>query len=354
MIRKQVPLVANLETSKRIAIRDAYGEALVDVGRVNPDVVVLEADVGSSTKSILFGEAYPERYYNVGIAEGNMMGIAAGLAACGKTPFVNTFAVFATLRAADPLRNLIALSGLNVKIAAAYGGLSDSYDGATHQSVEDIAIARSIPNLTVIVPTDATETKEAVRAAAAHAGPVLLRLSRAPVPVLFDEESSFTIGKGNLLRMGTDVTLIACGYMVHKALGAASILAQQNISARVLAMPTIKPLDTDLILEAAQETGRIVTIEEHSIHGGLGSAVAEFLVQKRPTPMVLIGIEDRFGESGEYEALLAKYGLDSNSIATRVKQFIASSHCRDLRLFTPCEPNQDRPNQDKAHINQKR
>lgn len=322
MTKKQVPLIADLGTSKKIAIREAYGEALVQLGRVNPDVVVLEADVGSSTRSILFGEAFPERYYNVGIAEGNMMGIAAGLAVCEKIPFVNTFAVFATLRAGDPLRNLIALSELNVKIAAAYGGLSDSYDGATHQSVEDIAIARSIPNLTVIVPTDAIETKKAVWAAAAHPGPVLLRLSRAPVPILFDEETPFTIGKGTLLRMGTDVTLIACGHMVHKALTAASILHGRNISARVLGMPTIKPLDTELIMEAAEETGKVVTIEEHTIHGGLGSAVAEFLVQKHPTPMLLIGIEDRFGESGDYEQLLASHGLDSKSIANRVEQFL--------------------------------
>lgn len=309
--------------SKRvsIAIRDAYGEALAELGEQRKDVVVLEADVGSSSKSIIFGRRHPERYFNVGIAEGNMMAMAAGFASCGKIPFVNTFAVFATLRAGDPLRTLVAYTGLNVKIAATYAGLSDSYDGATHQSVEDMAIVRAIPNISIVVPTDAVETKKAVAVVADYPGPVYFRLSRAAIPVLFSADHPFHIGKGNLLKEGTDIAIIACGYMVHKALEAAEILKNEDISARVIEMHTIKPLDESLVLDAAKETGRIVTIEEHSVYGGLGSAVAELLAQKYPTPMQIIGIPDRFGESGDYEELLAKCGLDTASLVSRVRDF---------------------------------
>lgn len=319
---RPIPVLNDLATSERKAIRDAYGEVLVQLGAENDDIVVLEADVGSSTKSILFGRAYPDRYFNVGIAEGNMMAMAAGFASCGKIPFVNTFAVFATLRASDPLRSLVSLPRLNVKVAAAYGGLSDSYDGATHQSVEDIAIARALPNMSIIVPTDAVETVQALKAAAAYDGPVLLRLSRAPLPVLFGEHPGFEIGKGVLLRSGKDVTLVSCGYMVHKALEAAESLVGEGIDCRVIAMPTIKPLDTEVVLQAAEETQGIVTIEEHNVHGGLGSAIAEYLVQTHPVPMLLIGIPDRYGESGEYEALLRRVGLDSPSITGRIREFV--------------------------------
>jgi transketolase len=323
-VARSIPTIARLETAEKKAIRDAYGEALVELGAENKDIVVLETDVGSSTRSILFGKAYPEKYFNVGIAEGNMMAIAAGLASCGKIPFVNTFAVFATLRAGDPLRNLVCLANLNVKVAAAYGGLSDSYDGATHQSVEDIAIARALPNVTVVVPTDAVETKAAVQAVARHKGPVFLRLGRAPVPILFAETPEFKIGEGVVLRPGRDFTLVACGYMVHKALEATEILVNDGFDPRVIAMPTIKPLDTELLLEAAIETGRIVTIEEHNIYGGLGSAVAEYLVQTRPVPMNIIGIPDRYGESGDYEELLRKMGLDGRSIAKQIYRFLSN------------------------------
>ena len=321
---RSIPTITRLETAEKKAIRDAYGEALVELGAENEDIVVLETDVGSSTRSMLFGKAYPEKYFNVGIAEGNMMAIAAGLASCGKIPFVNTFAVFATLRAGDPLRNLVSLANLNVKVAAAYGGLSDSYDGATHQSVEDIAIARALPNVTVVVPTDAVETKAAVQAAAQHKGPVFLRLGRAPVPILFAGTPEFKIGEGVVLRPGKDVTLVACGYMVHKALEATEILINEGFDPRVIAMPTIKPLDTELLLDAAIETGRIVTIEEHNIYGGLGSAVAEYLVQTCPVPMKIIGIPDRYGESGDYEELLRKMGLDGRSIAKQINRFLSN------------------------------
>jgi transketolase len=314
--------VSSIKVQGHRAIRDAYGETLVDLGEKMDNLVVLEADVGSSTKSALFGKAYPERYFNVGIAEGNMAAMAAGFAACGKIPFINTFAVFAMLRAADPLRTLIAYTGLNVKIAGAYGGLSDSYDGATHQAVEDIAIARAIPNITVVVPTDAVETEQAVWAVARHNGPVYLRLSRAVVPTISDATDQFAVGKARRLRKGSDVSLIACGYMVHKALEAAGLLQSAGIDAGVIAMPTIKPLDQDAVLEAARTTGAIATIEEHTIHGGLGSAVAELLSQSLPVPMEIIGIPDRFGESGEYEGILAACGLDADSIAARVKRLV--------------------------------
>jgi transketolase len=304
------------------SVRTAYGEALAALGDERPDIVVLESDVGASSKSCLFGARHPERYFNVGIAEGNMMAMAAGFAACSKVPFVNTFAVFATLRAADPLRTLAAYTRLNVKIAAAYGGLSDSYDGATHQSVEDLAIARAIPHMTVVVPTDAVETTLAVRAAACYPGPVYLRLSRAELPVIRPADHPFAIGRGYLLREGSDVTLVACGYMEHKALEAAELLQRQGIAARVLAVPTLKPLDEETLLEAARETGKIVTIEEHSVVGGLGAAVAELLVQKCPVPMRLLGIPDRFGSSGEYEALLADFGLNGAGIAQEIQRFL--------------------------------
>jgi transketolase len=321
--RPLVP-VTPLHAAPRRSVRTAYGETLAALGDERHDIVVLEADVGASTRSCLFGARHPERYFNVGIAEGNMMAMAAGFAACGKVPFVNTFAVFATLRAADPLRSLVAYARLNVKIAAAYGGLSDSYDGATHQSVEDLAIARSLPHLAVVVPTDAAETAMAVKAAADYPGPVYLRLSRADLPVICRADHPFAIGRGNVLKEGGDVTLVACGYMVIKSLEAAGLLEKCGVAARVLELPTLKPLDEGILLEAARETGRVVTIEEHSVVGGLGAAVAEFLVQQCPVPMRLLGIPDCFGASGDYEALLAKFGLDAAGIADQVLRFLAA------------------------------
>jgi len=305
--------------NKKIAIRDTFGEALVELGEKNEKVVVLDADVSHSTRTIKFGERFPDRFFNVGVAEANMMNIAAGLATCGFIPFVSTFSFLACLRAGEQIRTSIAYPELNVKIAAGFAGLSDSYDGTTHQSVCDIAIARSIPNLTVIVVADAQETKIAVPAIAQYKGPVFFRLSRAEVPVIFDKDHQFEIGKANILREGSDVTLIATGVMVVRVLEAADKLENEGVSAGVLEIHTIKPLDERIVLQAAEETKAIVTAEEHSILGGLGSAVAELLVKHYPVPLEMVGILDVFAESGGYEELLDKYGMGVTDIVKAVK-----------------------------------
>jgi len=307
---------------KKFAIRDAFGEALVGLGEKNEKVVVLDADVSCSTRTIKFGERFPHRFFNLGVAEANMMNIAAGLATCGFIPFVSTFSFLACLRSGEQIRTSVAYPRLNVKIAAGYGGLSDSYDGTTHQSVCDIAIARSIPNLKVIVVADAQETKIAVPAIAQCEGPVFFRLSRAEVPVIFDESHQFQIGRGNLLRKGSDVTLIAAGVMVARTLEAADKLEKERVSTQVLEIHTIKPLDERLIIQAAKETGGIVTAEEHSILGGLGSAVAELLVKHHPVPVEMVGISDTFAESGGYEELLDKYGMGVSDIVKAAKRIL--------------------------------
>ncbi len=303
-----------------IAVKEAYGIALRELGAEIKQLVVLDSDVGSSTRSILFGQAYPERYFNVGIAEANMCAVAAGLASAGKVAFVNTFAVFLTTRALDPVTSLIAYPNLNVKLAGSYAGLSDSYDGATHNSVSDIAVSRSIPNLSVVCVSDAVQTARATKAVAKTDGPVYLRLSRAAVPQVFDENYEFRFGKGELLLEGTDVTLIATGYMLQKSLEAAKLLEKEGISARVVNIHTIKPINEDIILDSAAKTGLIATVEEHSIIGGLGGAVAEVLAEKHPSKMIRIGISDSFGESGDYEELLDKFGLSAKRIAERVRR----------------------------------
>ena len=305
------------------AMREAYGEALVELGKVNPDVVVLDADVASSSRSILFKQAFPDRFFNIGIAEGNMVGIASGLAASGKIPFVNTFAFLLALRAADPVRSLVAYNHLNVKLAGAYGGFSDSYDGASHQSVEDVSIMRTLPNMTVIVVADEFQARQAVFAAAELQGPVYLRLSRAEVPAIYQTDSVYQIGKGIVLREGTDVTLVANGYMVTKAMEAADLLAHEGIKTEVIDMHTVKPIDAALILESGRKTGALVTVEEHSIYGGLGSAVAEVLGGKLPLPIEILGIKDVFGESGAYEAILSKHGLAPGAIVEAAGKVIA-------------------------------
>lgn len=305
--------------NKKIAIRDAFGEALVELGEKNEKVVVLDADVSNSTRTIKFEERFPDRFFNVGVAEANMMNIAAGFATCGFIPFASTFSFLACLRAAEQIRTSIAYPELNVKIAAGYAGLSDSYDGTTHQSVCDIAIARSIPNLTVIVVADAQETKIAVPAIAQYKGPVFFRLSRAEVPVIFDKDHQFEIGKANILREGSDVTLIATGVMVVRVLEAADKLENEGVSAGIVEIHTIKPLDERIVLQAAEETKAIVTAEEHSILGGLGSAVAELLVKHYPVPLEMVGILDVFAESGGYEELLDKYGMGVTDIVKAVK-----------------------------------
>lgn len=305
--------------SGMISIRDAYGEALLELGGQNSQVVVLDADVASSCKSILFGESYPARAFNVGIAELNMTAMSAGFATMGLIPFVNTFASFLTTRASDAILSLIAYDSLPVKLAGAYSGLSDAYDGASHQSITDLAFLCAVPNLVILSPCDGAQTRAAVFAAAAHPGPVYLRLSRAEAPCLYQGEVPFTIGRGNVLKDGRDITLIATGTMVSRALAAAERLAEQNISAAVLDIHTIKPLDQELVLRFAKKTGRVLTCEEHSVSGGLGAAVAQLLCERLPTPMGFVGMHT-FAESGDYEALLKKYGLDAAAIAQKAVQ----------------------------------
>lgn len=302
------------------AIRDAYGETLVKLGKDNDNIVVLDADVAGSTKSGLFGKAYPERFFNVGIAEAGMVAMAGGLSTTGKIPFVNTFATFMMLRGADPIRSNICYGNLNVKLAGAYAGLSDAYDGATHHALEDISFMRSMPNMTVISVCDPIETEKAIAAAIEVNGPVYLRLSRAEMPYIFDNDYNFEIGKGVILKEGKDVTIIATGYMVHKALEARELLKEHNIEARVVNIHTIKPIDQDLIIQCAKETGAIVTAEEHNIHGGLGSAVAEVLAAYIPVPLEFVAVQDSFTESGDYEQLLNKYELQAKHIVQRAKK----------------------------------
>ena len=306
-----------------IATRDAYGEALAELGAINDKVVVLDADLSKSTKTNDFKKVYPERFFNLGIAEQNLLGTAAGFAAAGKIPFASSFAVFAVGRAYDQIRNSIAYPNLNVKIAATHAGLTVGEDGGSHQMLEDIALMRAVPNMTVIVPADGVETKQVVMAAAEHQGPVYIRLGRPKVPVLLGDDYKFEIGKGVVLKEGTDVTLIGTGIMVSKAMEAAELLAADGISAAVVNISTIKPLDNALITEMAQKTGAVVTAEEHNIYGGLGSAVAEVLVENCPVPMARVGVEDKFGESGLPDELLEKYGLTAANIAAKAKAIIA-------------------------------
>lgn len=306
---------------KMIAIRDAYGAALKELGEQNTKIVGLEADVASSTKSGMFGKAFPERYFNVGISELNMVSMAAGFAREGMIPYVNTFAVFMTTRGADPIQSLIAYDNLNVKLCGTYCGLSDSYDGASHQAITDLAFVRAIPNMTVITAADGAETRKAVFAIAEHDGPVYLRLSRAEAPVYYSDNMDFQIGRGITVREGGDVTIITTGTVLHKAIQAADLLGAEGIRATVVDMHTIKPIDRNLVIECAGRTGAIVTVEEHSIYGGLGSAVAEVLVENKPVPMERIGAVD-FAESGDYGELLVKYGYSPQAIAGKCRAVI--------------------------------
>ncbi len=308
--------------TKMIAIRDAYGEALLELGRKNEKVIALEADVGGSTKSILFGKEFPERYFNVGISEFNMVSMSTGFASQGFIPFVNTFAVFLTTRGIDPIQTLIAYDSMNVKLCGTYSGLSDSYDGASHQAITDMAFIRAIPNMTVISVCDAVETKKAVAAIAEFEGPVYLRLSRAQAPVYFDETYDFKIGKGVEIKSGKDVTLIATGTILHNTLRAAELLEEEGIKTTVLNIHTVKPIDEKIIIEAAKRTGAVVTVEEHSIYGGLGSAVAEVLAKNYPTLMDFVGATE-FAESGDYDELLNKYGYSPEAIRDKAKGLVA-------------------------------
>lgn len=296
------------------ATRDAYGHLLEKELYKNPRIVVLDADLGSSTRSIAFKKVAPERYFDMGISEQDMMGTAAGFAACGKIPLASTFAVFGTGRAFEQIRNSICLPKLNVKICATHAGLSVGEDGATHQSVEDMAIMRSLPNMTVVCPADAAETEAVIRAAVAHDGPVYVRMGRAKVDDVYQSGCPFQWGKGTVLRDGCDAAVIATGLMVQEALKAADILANRGRQVMVIDMAAIKPLDEDLVVAAARKTGFVVTAEEHSVIGGLGGAVAETLSRRCPTRQAYVGIQDCFGESGKAGDLLKKYGLTAEAI----------------------------------------
>jgi len=299
-----------------IATRQAYGEALVELGRENPNVVVLEADLSKSTMSALFAKEFPERFFNFGVAEADMIGAAAGFAVSGKIPFASSFAVFCTGRAWEQVRLVVGYAHNNVKIGGSHAGITVGEDGASHQMNEDLALMRVIPGMTILVPADAAEMKQAVRAAAAHQGPVYIRLGRMPAPAIFDDSYRFEIGRAVQLREGKDIALIGCGIMVDACLKAADLLAAEaGLSAAVINMSTIKPLDRAMIIEAAKRCGRIVTAEEHSIIGGLGSAVAEVLAEECPTPMGRIGLRDSFGESGKPAELLEKFGMTPQHIA---------------------------------------
>lgn len=304
----------------KIATREAYGKALVKLGKINDDVVVLDADLSKSTKTNDFCKAYPNRFFNMGIAEQNLVGAACGFASAGKIPFASTFAMFATGRAFEVIRNSACYPKLNVKICATHAGITVGEDGGSHQSVEDISLMRSIPNMTVLVPADGVEAEKMIFAAAEFNGPMYVRLGRSAVPTLFGEDYNFKIGKGVVLKEGNDATIIACGMMVNEAILAADMLKEENINVRVINMSTIKPIDTELIIKAAKETKAIVTAEEHSIIGGLGSAVSEVVSENCPTIVKKVGINDCFGESGTPAELLEKYGLTAKHIVEKVKE----------------------------------
>ena len=308
---------------KKIATRDSYGNALAELGATCPDLVVLDADLSGATKTGTFKKVFPERHINCGIAEGNMMAVAAGIATTGKVPFASSFAMFAAGRAFEQVRNSIGYPHLNVKIGATHAGISVGEDGATHQCNEDIALMRTIPGMVVINPADDIEARAAVKAAYEYVGPVYMRFGRLAVPVINDNEDyKFEIGKGIVLREGKDVAIIATGLEVGESLAAAEMLAADGIDAKVINIHTIKPLDEELVIAAAKETGKVVTVEEHSVIGGLGSAVAEVLSEKAPTKMLKIGVNDTFGESGPAVALIKKYGLDAESIYNKVKAWV--------------------------------
>jgi transketolase len=311
--------------SGKIATRNAYGETLVELAQEYPELVVLDADLAGATMSKFFAAAYPERFFDCGIAECNMIGIAAGMAAAGLKPFASTFAMFATGRAYEQIRNSVAYPHLNVKIVGSHGGVSVGEDGATHQCIEDFALMRAIPGMLVCCPCDGNEMRLAVKALLDYDGPAYLRLQRPATDIFTDEiqNFSFRLGKGNTLRDGKDVTVIATGLMVGKALQAADILSAEGISVRVIDMHTIKPLDEELVIKAAEETGCIVTSEEHSVIGGLGSAVCELLSEKCPVPVVRHGVNDQFGRSGTANAVLEYFGLTPEGIAAKVRQALS-------------------------------
>jgi transketolase len=307
--------------ANKIATREAYGKALAKLGQENEKIVVLDADLSKSTKTADFKKVCPERFINMGIAEGNMVTVAAGMSTCDKIPFVSTFAVFASGRAFEQIRNSVCYPELNVKICATHAGITVGEDGASHQSIEDISLMRSLPNMTVISPSDAAETEAAIKAIAEYKGPCYVRLGRSGVPVINDNsEYKFEIGKAITLREGKDAVVIATGIMVDAALEAYNTLSEEGIKVKVINIHTIKPIDKEAIIKAARETGVVITAEEHSIIGGLGSAVCEVLSENQPTPVVRVGVKDTFGESGKPAELLKAYGLTADDIVKAVKK----------------------------------
>ena len=312
-----------MDKTKKIATRESYGNALAELGKEHDNVIVLDADLAAATKTSTFKKAFPDRHIDCGIAECNMMGVAAGLSLTGKVPFVSSFAMFAAGRAFEQVRNSIGYPHLNVKIGATHAGISVGEDGASHQCNEDLALMRSIPGMVVMCPADDIEAKAAVRAALEYEGPVYIRFGRAAVPVINDRpDYKFEIGKGSVVREGKDVTIVATGILVDSALQAAEKLAAEGIDAEVINICTIKPIDRDLIIKSAKKTGKVVTCEEHSVIGGLGSAVCEVLSEECPVPVKRVGMQDVFGESGSAADLIHKYGLDAEGVAASVKEFV--------------------------------
>ncbi len=308
---------------KKIATRESYGRALVKLGEKREDIIVMDADLAGATKTAVFGKAFPDRFIDVGIAESNMMGIAAGLATCGKTVFASSFAMFASGRAYEQIRNSIAYPKLNVKICATHAGITVGEDGASHQCLEDLALMRAIPGMMVLCPSDDVEAEAAIYAIADYEGPVYVRLGRAAVPVINDPATyKFELGKGIKVKEGKDVTLVATGVMVDSAINAAKMLAEDGIDAEIINIHTIKPLDVDIITESAKKTGKVITLEEHSVIGGLGSAVCEALAESYPVPVKRIGMYDAFGESGSAAALMEKYKLDGKGVYEQVRDYL--------------------------------
>lgn len=308
-----------IDRTKAKSIRAAYGKTLVELGKENENIVVLDADLACSTQTSMFGKEFPERFFNMGIAEQDMMTTAAGLASQGKIPFASTFAMFATGRTYDQIRNSIAYPEFNVKIVATHGGITVGEDGASHQALEDVALMRNVPHMTVIVPADCKECEEVIKYAASHEGPMYIRIARTNVPDIFDENYKFDL-KGKIMREGKDVTIVTNGETLAEVIECAEMLSQEGIQAQILHLPVVKPLDNDIILKEAKKTGFVVTVENHSVIGGLGSAVCELLSEKMPTKVLRIGINDEFGQSGEQRKLMEFYSLTSDKIAKRIKE----------------------------------
>lgn len=304
------------------SVRSEYGKTLVELGKVNKDIVVLDADLSSSTQTKLFAKEFPERFFNVGISEQDLITTAAGLSCTGKIPFVSTFAMFASGRAWEQVRNTICYSNLNVKIAATHGGITVGEDGASHQALEDISLMRSIPNMTVIVPADAEETRQAIKFAAEFNGPVYIRIARSNLPDIFDSNYKFDYKKANIIKEGKDITLITNGETLVETIDCAKILSENGINAEIINAPVVKPLDNETIINSAKKTNKVITIENHSIIGGLGSAVCELLSEKYPTKVTRIGTKDEFGQSGTAKELMAFYGLNAEKLAEKITGLI--------------------------------